>query len=219
MPSIHLRMSEEQHAELQRSARAAGRSLQAELEWRAFAHYYATRFYDPTRIDAADVTWKPAGLEAGVDESARQSGPRKPVAREGEAEGAGSLSGGDSGGTRPTASQSTSASSPDGSEGGEETAGPVPVAEGASHSPLGAIGPALAAHEEAAPATPSSPAGDASHEVEGARNAEAADAEPTPAPSVPPAPVAARSGRLRRPKNGPCPHRVPEGTYCKQCGA
>lgn len=42
MPSIHFRMTDEQHAELSASARESGRSLQRELEWRAFGWKPAT---------------------------------------------------------------------------------------------------------------------------------------------------------------------------------
>lgn len=128
MPTINFRMDEEQHAELQASARAAGRSLQAELSWRAFAHYPVTRHFDPTRAGGPVVIEVP-----------------------------------------------------------EEVLDEVRAVE---------IHPS---------------------DFDGAK--EWTSDEPTPAPSVPPAPVPARTPRMRRPKNGPCPHRVPEGTYCKQCGA
>lgn len=51
---------------------------------------------------------------------------------------------------------------------------------------------------------------------------EEATARSAPAPSVPPAAEPARKRGDERPAKrgkGPCPHRVPEGKYCKRCGA
>jgi hypothetical protein len=158
MPTINFRMSEEQHAELQASAKQSGRSIQRELEWRAFTHYSATKFLGSDPVRAQRI-----------------------------------LSG----------------------------AAPGEAWEPAASGTFREVTDAVAELEVAAPVSPSSPSGDAPHEVGVAATSEAADEEATPpTPSVPDPPApAARSQRLRRPKNGPCQHRVPEGTYCKQCGA
>lgn len=60
MPAIHLRLTQEQHAELTQDAKVAGRSLQRELEWRVFQHYRVTRAMDPTAPPRPMVSPEPA---------------------------------------------------------------------------------------------------------------------------------------------------------------
>ena len=191
MPSIHLRMSEEQHAELQRSARAAGRSMQAELEWRAFAHYSATRLFDPTQqgISVASTAYDPEGLRLlPIPETLPEP--------------AGSL------GEDPAFMEEITQAV---MQAIEEPGNPSSRLEAGVDESADRSGRASGAGETIGGDSGGVPTGVA---------ATPASSRGAPAPSVPPAPVApARSPRSKRPKNGPCEHRVPEGTYCKVCGA